>query len=131
MLKWLKDIVDGLSVGKEEQNNKVVPVEKDTELYQYVIKKIEDNEAALMREKIEDLEKIVYNLSTKIQILTDAVKKNSEFIVQLATVYEEVQNELGKEYGLSADVTPKTYSDSGSRLEDGDSKKQNKKNDLN
>ena len=130
MVKWLKDIMNGSNVKKEEQS-KIVPVEKDSELYQYVIKKIADNDTALMREKIEDLEKIIYNLSTKIHILTDTVKKNSEFIVHLATVYEEVQNELQKEYSLSSDVKPKTYSESGNKVEDTDNKKQNKKNDLN
>jgi hypothetical protein len=118
-------------VSNQTAEPKIVPVHKDSELYNYVIKKIADNETALLKDKIEDLEKVIYNMSTKLHILTDTIKKNSEYIVQLATVYEEVQNELEKEYGLSpAPQTKSTYSEK-IETDTGGIKKQTKKTDLN
>lgn len=129
MKNWLKNI-KGLFVAKQPEQPKIVPVSKDTELYNYVVGKMQENEAAMLRDKIEDLEKVIYSLSTKINILSDAVKKNSEYIVHLATVYEEVQNELEREYGISSDTSRTSYSDK-SAIDSDSGKKQTKKTDLN
>lgn len=127
MVNWLKRAKNALFGTKK--STVVVGVEKDTELYNYVIKKMAENDSQLLRDKIEDLEKVIYSMSTKLSILTDAVKKNSEYTIHLATIYEEVQNELEKEYGLTSE---KTSGFSEKKIIDtSTTTKQTKKTDLN
>lgn len=84
---------------KEEATDKdILVVNKNSNLYNMINKKMTEAEQHdLTARKLQDLERAVYSLSSRVNSLTESIEKHTEFIVHLSTAYEEVANSFENE----------------------------------
>lgn len=87
------------NVLEEEKTDKnVLVVNQDSDLYALVSQKLNESDGhALIAKKVQDLEKSIYVLSGRLNQLSEAIERHTEFIVHLSTAYEEVANSFEQE----------------------------------